>query len=423
MTFVVCNTTPVHVDMCRFGLRLPKSPHLIRKSTEIQSTCPAVIHNLQGFRCSQDHSHLPIQGSCKINGKTIRVSTFTASYTRKFARFLAQSMLECVEGAFPAAAEGDLVPGLTRKRFKAPDGSRRAPDLPPARRFKRSAPDASSLPQPARKSRIDDTPPQMLDSLDQIQWQQAVQRVHEQGIRVGTCNVERSKEAFKSLQVCCPACLSKGCLSAGQSSSCKCRSELHLRQPLSLARQWSQFLLARLLGSLQKLFLVLMLNPARSQLLHFRIGSLEWSKPDRDTNFCPTPAGLTWLADQQSWALLGRRQTSGHSAQIGHLLQIRAILAGPRKDVQMRPLQEPAARPRRRNHLTSPHLNLGALSCELRLLCWAPPVRHGATVSAPSLGGSVASSAASRTSSSLLADLAGNLAGRVRSTSIPTRSL
>ena len=36
------------------------------------------------------------------------------------------------------------------------------------------------------------------------------------------------------------------------------------------------------------------------------------------------------------------------------------LLARPQKDLQVRPLQEPAVRPRRRNRLANPHVSLGS---------------------------------------------------------------
>ena len=61
----------VHVDMCRFGLRLPGSSRLIRKSTEIRTTSSVVAKALEGRTCTRDHPHQPIQGSFRQNGRSI----------------------------------------------------------------------------------------------------------------------------------------------------------------------------------------------------------------------------------------------------------------------------------------------------------------------------------------------------------------
>ena len=105
MKSVLEATSLVHVDMCRFGLKLPGSRKLIRKSTALRTTCPKVASSLNGFVCTRDHSHDTVRGQMKIKGQRMSVSTFTASYT---ARHLARSLLHCGEFAAPAGAKNIL---------------------------------------------------------------------------------------------------------------------------------------------------------------------------------------------------------------------------------------------------------------------------------------------------------------------------
>ena len=87
------NASLLHVDMCRFGLKLPGSEKLIRKSTAILTTYPKLAHALSGLRCRKNHVHQVVRGKVRVGDETMSVSTFTASYTKQFARHLARSLI------------------------------------------------------------------------------------------------------------------------------------------------------------------------------------------------------------------------------------------------------------------------------------------------------------------------------------------
>ena len=63
---VIKATVPALLDMCRFNLRLPGSPKLVRKRTVIRSTLQDLVQRLDGVLCRKDHNHQHVAGSAKI---------------------------------------------------------------------------------------------------------------------------------------------------------------------------------------------------------------------------------------------------------------------------------------------------------------------------------------------------------------------
>ena len=119
---IVKHTIPVRFDQCQYGLRHPNNSTYLKKGTRIQTTSEEVQAHLNGRFCQGQHPHSQIAGSCVYQGKTIRVSRFSAFYPVVLAKTLSKSLLSeqgppslqtmCVqEEAFPADIEPNTEPG------------------------------------------------------------------------------------------------------------------------------------------------------------------------------------------------------------------------------------------------------------------------------------------------------------------------
>ena len=180
--------------MCRFNLRLPGSDKLLRKRTVIRSTLPALVEKLNGTFCKKDHAHQQIAGSSRVNGQTVPVSRFAASYSQGFARAVAQVLVSPSHAA-PTSAYPAFEPPKTRKRFKSSSGA--VPVTQPAER-KRSLPEQSSAP---KRSRVPDLPVlEIPETFDAEQWQRIPQGLSSCAVRVGTCNISASNPVFTQVQ-------------------------------------------------------------------------------------------------------------------------------------------------------------------------------------------------------------------------------
>ena len=119
---IVKHTIPVRFDQCQYGLRHPNNSTYLKKGTRIQTTSEEVQAHMNGRFCQGQHPHSQIAGSCVYQGKTIRVSRFSAFYPVVLAKTLSKSLLSeqgppslqtmCVqEEAFPADIEPNIEPG------------------------------------------------------------------------------------------------------------------------------------------------------------------------------------------------------------------------------------------------------------------------------------------------------------------------
>ena len=97
MSEVQVHTQTCEFDMCRAGdLRDPVSRQPIKKAMEIMTTSKTMFNSLHGLTCNRQHTHQPIEGSVHTESGTIRRSTFTEVYPRKFARSIAK-ILHCIQ--------------------------------------------------------------------------------------------------------------------------------------------------------------------------------------------------------------------------------------------------------------------------------------------------------------------------------------
>ena len=193
---VIRATFPAILDMCWFNLELPGSDRLLRKRTVTRSTMPEMIQQLNGTLCKGNHLHQQVAGSAQVNGRTVPVSRFAASYSRGFAKAVAQILLGLgyAARAFPA-----FEPPRTRKRFKTP--VRAQPVSNPVER-KRNMPSGTRAP---KKSRVQELPdleiPQVFEP---EQWQSVPQDLVSCAVRVGTCSISAQNRAFQRIQELLP---------------------------------------------------------------------------------------------------------------------------------------------------------------------------------------------------------------------------
>ena len=134
---IVRHTIPVVFDQCRYGLRHPTDARYLRKATRVQTTSEELQFRLDGRFCKGEHSHAQIAGSCVFQGRTIRLSRFSAFYPAVLARTIGKSILseQCPpslqaicfhEEAYPANEEKEPVSG---EHPEAPSPKRRRAEV------------------------------------------------------------------------------------------------------------------------------------------------------------------------------------------------------------------------------------------------------------------------------------------------------
>ena len=77
-------------DMCRFGLRLPKTNKFLKKGSVLVTTSQPMFESLDGQRCPENHSHQRIEGSFQHEGMSTKMTHFCASYCQGFAKTVAK---------------------------------------------------------------------------------------------------------------------------------------------------------------------------------------------------------------------------------------------------------------------------------------------------------------------------------------------
>ena len=107
-------------DMCAFGLKLPKTSKFIKKRSQLWTTSPEVQQFLMNKDCPKNHEHVQIAGSMHHDGKSVRISSFCATYCQGFVQALAQALCATHLAAVQEAFANDEEPPAKRPRF-APD--------------------------------------------------------------------------------------------------------------------------------------------------------------------------------------------------------------------------------------------------------------------------------------------------------------
>ena len=87
-------TKTVMLDQCQLGLKHPQNRQPIKKNTRLQTTSRAIVRNMDDRRCSGEHTHHQIAGTCHFQGRTIALSRFAAFYPQMFAKKGAKGIIE-----------------------------------------------------------------------------------------------------------------------------------------------------------------------------------------------------------------------------------------------------------------------------------------------------------------------------------------
>ncbi len=74
---------PVTTHMCAHGLRDPERDQPVRKATKLVVSSGAVSEEL-ALRCPGNHSHRPIKGTWRAEGKRVDAAAWCCGYTHEF---------------------------------------------------------------------------------------------------------------------------------------------------------------------------------------------------------------------------------------------------------------------------------------------------------------------------------------------------
>ena len=85
-------TQSVSFDMCRFGLKIPKTNKYLRKSRKVFSTSDDLLTSLSDAKCPGTHEHQPIEGQVWIHGIRQTLTRFCATYCTGFAKHVAKCL-------------------------------------------------------------------------------------------------------------------------------------------------------------------------------------------------------------------------------------------------------------------------------------------------------------------------------------------
>ena len=84
-------TQACQFDLCEVGALVdPSNGKSIKKGMVVLTTSPSLFRALHGRNCRRNHEHQPIEGSIKLHDQSMRRSTYTEVYPRKFARLVAK---------------------------------------------------------------------------------------------------------------------------------------------------------------------------------------------------------------------------------------------------------------------------------------------------------------------------------------------
>ena len=120
-------TKPAFFDQCQFGLKHPTMHEPMKKRTRIQTSSEEMFRHMDQRFCKHEHEHAHIAGSCRVNGESIRVSSFAAFYPRVLAKKLAEIIMrpEHEHVSVPAVLNPqDCFPVRALEETDLPDGSR-----------------------------------------------------------------------------------------------------------------------------------------------------------------------------------------------------------------------------------------------------------------------------------------------------------
>ena len=79
-------------DMCKFGLRIPKTNRFLRKRSQVLTTSRELFHSLHQQYCTDQHEHQRLEGNACIDGIQQRLTAFCATYSSGFAMMIARQL-------------------------------------------------------------------------------------------------------------------------------------------------------------------------------------------------------------------------------------------------------------------------------------------------------------------------------------------
>ena len=85
-------TAIARFDMCQFGLRIPKTNRFLRKRSQLMTSSREIFHAIHGHHCTDQHVHQRLEGNMVIDGQHQRLTSFSATYCRGFAKVMASKL-------------------------------------------------------------------------------------------------------------------------------------------------------------------------------------------------------------------------------------------------------------------------------------------------------------------------------------------
>ena len=199
------------VDMCRFGLKIPKTNRFLRKSSVILTTSIQMHEKLDCQNCPQNHLHQPIEGSFHHQGVSTKMTHFCATYCQGFARTVAKYLCQLNHSVcLPQDAHVNDIdseePPAKRARFSFSLAKRRKLEQPidldptvPDVRFPRVEPD--NKPEMFRESNPNESEK---SQESQHPWFAVMQLAQSIAPRVGNTRCSADSEAFQKAQELLP---------------------------------------------------------------------------------------------------------------------------------------------------------------------------------------------------------------------------
>ncbi len=188
----------VDFEMCTAGnLTDPQNGKPIRKGMTLMTTSRRLVDMLSRCRCQNNHEHQVIEGSTRVQGKTLNRSEFTERYPRKFARKVVQVLCKIGKPQERPYSQDLLFPVIDNQRNEASEQ--------PAKRLRTSAIarpklsrvlDVEALPWGKRQRCLGKTTP--LDS--QQEWQSLFEELHTSLPRVGKVTLDENGKVLKRLR-------------------------------------------------------------------------------------------------------------------------------------------------------------------------------------------------------------------------------
>lgn len=199
------------IDMCRFGLKIPKTNRFLKKSSVILTTSLQLHEKLDGQNCPMNHLHQRIEGSFHLQGVSTKMTHFCATYSRGFAKTVAKYLCQLTHTACsPQDAHlNDLdseEPPTKRARFSF--------NLAKRRKFNNPVdldPTSDTIEEPNVEPKLapsshEGSPEKKVQNVseDQHPWSAVMQLAQSLAPRVGNTRCSADSEAFQKAQELVP---------------------------------------------------------------------------------------------------------------------------------------------------------------------------------------------------------------------------